>query len=149
MKFTKVNVAAALILLALIGTAGYWLGQRADRTKLPDLSKAFPDEKLISQQEAQYTKIYGYETNLSYTELKGKLVAYLGDGWFQDLRAPDLKTIHGDISGGGCMVEGYSMFKNDRFPGAVITLMHSRTTFFGNQFMAMLALASVPEAKPQ
>ncbi len=51
--------------------------------KLPDFTKVFPNEKMVSQSNIQNIQSYAYATNMNLADLKKVFSEYLGKQWIE------------------------------------------------------------------
>lgn len=107
--------------------------------QVPDLSKAFPTEKLIGKMFVNEIEYFNFNTDLEYVQLKAKLITYLGNDWTESpLKEPqtdrEIKLRN--------LYEGKTTFNNAKFPEIKIDFAVKKSRA-GKKFIAMLHIAKV------
>jgi len=107
----------------------------------PDLSKAFPTEKLFTQTKLEKIETYAYATNFDFTLLKKKFREFLGKGWTEVKVDPEIeKSTNEAMKAQGMTMEGNTLFFNPEFPGTQIGLTQMKMELEGKKFMANITV---------
>ncbi len=112
-----------------------------DGNSFPDLSKAFPTEKLFNQTKLEGIETYAYATDLGFAELKKKFIEFLGKGWSEAKVDPEMeKAANEAMKAQGMAMEGNTLFSNAEFPGVQIGLTQMQLELEGKKFMASITV---------
>jgi len=80
LKITPMKLIHTSLLLLIINTVA--MSEEAPQ-KLPDFTKVFPNEKMVSQSNIQNIQSYAYATNMNLADLKKVFSEYLGKQWIE------------------------------------------------------------------
>jgi hypothetical protein len=112
-----------------------------DGRSLPDLSKAFPSEKLFNQTKLEGIETYAYATDFDFADLKKKFIEFLGKGWTEAKVDPEIeKSTNEAMKAQGMAMEGNTLFSNPEFPGTQIGLTQMKMELEGKKFMANITV---------
>ena len=126
------NLLLAFVALLTIHPSAF-----ADETeKMPDLSNAFPTEKLIAKIVVNKIDHFNFNTDLEYAELKTKLTTYLGKDWIESPPTEPKTDLEKKLQR---FYAGRSTFTNAKFPSMKIkfSVKESRASS-GKKFIASL-----------
>jgi len=109
-----------LLLTSLLFTLNC-ISSGAGHEVLPDLSKAFPKEKLIHKEISDQVESYLYESDLKYETLKKIFIEFLGQGWIEVKADPKVKNAANDaMKGQGIVMVKNTKFSHVKFPNVSI-----------------------------
>ena len=118
----------------------------ANAAAIPDLSKAFPGEKIFSQSKLQGIETYSYLTNASFAELKKQFQAYLGAEWKEvTIDTEVAKQADEIVADSGFNMEGNTLFENAKHPGVQIGLTQMPMELEGKKYLANITLLRLGE----
>lgn len=107
----------------------------------PDLSKAFPTEKLFNQTKIEGIETYGYLTNLDFANLNQKFTEFLGKNWGEAEVDSEIKKINNQgMQDQGVEIEGFILFSSPDFPDVQISLAQMKMEIENKQFMAIITV---------
>ena len=125
--------------LITILTVASFLSCNAEDKKLPDLSKAFPAEKLFSQSKLGGMETYSWATDLAYVDLEKKFLKYVGPGWVQQKTDKENQArIDKSMKDQGVVLEGNKIFANPAYPGIKLGLTQMKMAIEGKMFLAQV-----------
>ena len=117
--------------------------------ELPDFSKAFPDETLLTQGNAEEgVMAYLYGSDLCFRELKKKFVGFIGGSWKEIEIDEDTEAqINRAIENQNMPFSGYAVFTNNSFPGVEITLTQVDRAILENSSLVTILVDERNEAE--
>jgi HAMP domain-containing protein len=108
----------------------------AEIQRLPDLSKALPEGKLIHEVDPQIMVGYRYEypAATDFERLKTKLKEFLGEGWKEKEVDPRMsKALERVMKVQGVELAGHATFTNPAFPEDEISLTMKKELIDGKK----------------
>ena len=141
--------AIALMMFAAISC----LAEEADKVAqkeagLPDLSKAFPGEKVLFNQEIAGVVTCAYMTDLPYAQLREKLLKYLGGGWAVEEQPEVLKKAKEEFEKQGMKLLGCEQLKNPAFANKALMFIQLEMPQGDGGTMAQIMIVPSPAAEP-
>ena len=134
------NVPQKMKILLLLTTASFFLcslSLAGDKNKFPDLTKAFPKEKLISQSEISGIRSYAYASDLNYLELQAAFLKFLGEGWIEVPVDPKTKKMANEG------LEGNVLFSNPDFKDTQIGLTQMKMPVEGKKYLVSIVVMKI------
>lgn len=127
------------LLLALF--IGLTISTAEEVMPLPDLSKAFPTEKLFTQTKLAGIEVYAYATNHDFATLKKELQVFLGEGWTEVKVNPVIEKVTNEtIKAQGVEMEGNTLFSHPEYPHTQIGLTQMKMDLVGKKFIANITV---------
>jgi len=112
---------------------------------LPDLSKAFPGEKVLFNNEIAGVLTCAYTTELPYAELREKLLKYLGEGWIVDKDGKVLEMAKEQFEKQGMKLLGCEQLKNPAFTNKMLMFVQVEMPQGGGGTLAQITVVPVPD----
>ena len=120
----------------------------AEEAKIPDISKAFPGEKILIKSSIAGAETCAYATDIDFAELSKKLKAFLGKGWSEMKIGQDKEEMNKAFEAQGIKVLGSTMYKSDEFPDKMLmfTQLEMPAGVTGDKkTMAQIVVSGIPE----
>ena len=116
-----------------------------EEIKLPDLAKAFPEQKVMQNMEIAGSKTCLYATDLEFAELQKMLQKFLGEGWAEEkLEGAAREVMEEAFKAQGMKVMGVASYTNPDFPEKMLMLTQLEMPVEGKKSMAQIVLATAP-----
>ena len=149
MILQSIAVMMCAAVSCLAQEAGKEANKEADKVAqkeagLPDLSKAFPGEKVLFNQEIAGVVTCAYMTDLPYAQLREKLLKYLGEGWAVEEQPEVLKKAKEEFEKQGMKLLGCEQLKNPAFANKALMFVQLEMPQGGGGTMAQITIVPVP-----
>jgi len=136
LPFYKINPMKFIVFAFIMIQISLAIARGGEAQQVPDLSKAFPNEKFIGKIIVNENEYYNFNTDSEYEHLKATLITFLGKEWtespIQEPKTELQRIIQKNY-------EGFATFNNEQLNGIsiVFTVKKSRASS-GEKFIASL-----------